>query len=247
MAHYPNPFDFVPFPEKPFVQSQSEFMAMSDVLWSGYLELRLTALTPVHVVGSQSSIAGGGRQSRMHRQDGLACIPAATIRGCLRAFIEALTAGWVSQATPVYEKAYESRHLGFATFGEHESRGRTRTYKSRGAIDSAFKPTISAVEDPTLDVASFLFGAVFEPEGESEAAHASLARKSRVWVEDATFQDAQIDPQASWLPDLDTEAFMGGPKPSASSWWYMKPRQFWKREVRTPKGVFPVAEFVGDS
>ena len=161
--HNPNPFDFVPFPDRPLLKTESEYLASGDLL-SGYLEVRLKALTPVHVVGSQNLAPGGGRHSHMYRQGDQACIPAASIRGCLRAFLEALTAGWVSQATPEYEKEYRKRHLGFATFADHTSKGKSRSYTTRAAIDSAFQPMLSSGKNPTLDLASFMFGVVFEPE-----------------------------------------------------------------------------------
>jgi len=50
MPHYPNPFDFVPFPPMPILNTEKQFDALGKKL-SGYLELEIKALTPVHVVG----------------------------------------------------------------------------------------------------------------------------------------------------------------------------------------------------
>ena len=103
MPHYPNPFDFVPFPSAPILRTEEQFDALGEK-FSGYLELEIKALTPVHVVGR---VEGGAAEHKsfFFRQDGLPCIPASSIRGCLRAFTEALTAGWVSQANPEYPKS----------------------------------------------------------------------------------------------------------------------------------------------
>ena len=104
MSHYPNPFDFVPFPEAPILRTEEEFDGLGEKL-SGYIELEIKALTPVHIVGKVEAHPDAHR-SFMYRQNDRPCIPASSIRGCLRAFTEALTAGWVSQATPEYPKVY---------------------------------------------------------------------------------------------------------------------------------------------
>jgi hypothetical protein len=57
MSHYPNPFDFVPFPAAPILRTEEQFDALGEKL-SGYLELEIKALTPVHVVGR---VEGGRR------------------------------------------------------------------------------------------------------------------------------------------------------------------------------------------
>ncbi len=109
MPHNPNPFDFVPFAREPKLLRPEDFDRMGRKI-SGYLDVTITALTPVHVVGTYQR-GDGESQSRMYRQDGSPMIPAATIRGMLRAFIEALTSGWVSSATETYPKTYGQRHL----------------------------------------------------------------------------------------------------------------------------------------
>jgi len=242
--HNPNPFDFVPFADKPFLQTPEEYDKLGEPL-SGYLELKLKALTPVHIVGYQQPAAREGH-SFMYRQDGRACIPAATIRGCLRAFLEALTSGWVSQATAEYPKVYRKRHVGFRTFEPFPNRGKSMDRTSPPAVNPDFKPTIRA--DHKIDVASYLFGMVIEPEG-GQVVHEALARKAKVWVEDAFVDDAALIKDKHWVPDLKhatQDAFMGGAKPSASNWWYLQPAEIWRRNVRTHVGSQALAEFVGE-
>lgn len=235
--HNPNPFDFVPFPEHPITKKTSEFDAMGELL-SGYLELRIKALTPIHIVGSQRQ-SGNNRDSIHYRQNNSPCIPAASIRGCLRSFLEALTAGWVSQANPQYAKVYgrrnpKGRHRGFSTFNEKQ-----------GAISPEFKPRV--LPGPEVDIASYLFGQVFEKADLATVAHTDLAWKSKVWVEDAYFHRNDLDSTKYWIPDIQGDAFMGGPKPSASSWWYMKPNRVEKRQVRLGGKILRMAEFIGEN
>lgn len=237
--HYPNPFDFVPFAEGPNLRTPEEFDALGEHL-SGYLEVQIKALTPVHIVGYRDQAA---QQSYMYKQGGDYCIPAASIRGSLRAFVEALTSGWVSQANLAYEKRYNERHIPFKTFGEMvyvsgQGRG-PRRRRSPAAIDPAYQPSVR--EDGRIDVASYLFGMVIEAEENSQ--HAELARKAKVWFEDAFVDD--VTAKNYWVPDLDGDAFFGGGKPSASTWWYLTPDEVWKRTIRRGGRVFNNAEFVG--
>lgn len=242
--HNPNPFNFVPFADQPLLKTEAEFNDMGE-LYSGYLELKIKALTPIHVVGYQEP-AGNGRKSLMYRQGGEACIPAATIRGCLRSFIEALTAGWVSQATTEYKKEFRKRHVGFATFDWHTSKSRRNKYYTEPAVNPAYQPQAMEGKNPLLDVASYLFGIVVEKEKGQQSEHDALARKSRVWVEDAYMPNQNLNEQHYWLPDLSGKAFMGGAKPSASNWWYMQPREVWQRNVNFRGRTMPVAEFIGE-
>ncbi|MCP4164949.1 MAG: hypothetical protein GY759_03525 [Chloroflexi bacterium] len=220
--HNPNPFDFVPFSNEPFLRALATFDTMGDKL-SGYLEVKMKALTPVHIVGAQTR-GRGESHSHMYRQDGSYYIPASTLRGMLRAFIEALTSGWVSQANLLYPKAYNNRHVEFSTF--------------ENAIDPAFQA--KKQEGQTIDLASYLFGTVVEPDASEEKSEA-LAIKGKVFVEDALVRKNSVVDNEYWLPDIDDKAFMGGAKPSASNWWYLQPAKIWKRTTRGRD----VAEFVG--
>jgi hypothetical protein len=247
MPHYPNPFDFVPFPSVPILRTEKQFDALGEK-FSGYLELEIKALTPVHVMGRVKGGAAEGK-SFFFQQNNLPCIPASSIRGCLRAFTEALTAGWVSRSNPEYPKKYCGRHVGFNTFENYvPERGNRRT--SPPAIDPAFKP--GAISDE-LDVASYLFGTVVEGK---QTKHEENSRKSKVWVEDAYLPLESITFSKDWwAPDIGGEAFMGGPKPSASNWWYFEPSEVWKRNLYDKDG-YPlldrsgrpqqVTEFIGD-
>ena len=236
MPHYPNPFDFVPFPSAPILGTEEQFDALGVKL-SGYLELEIKALTPVHVVGR---VEGGAaeNQSFFFQQNDQPCIPASSIRGCLRSFTEALTAGWVSQATPEYPKEYRGRHVGFMTFENYVPKRSSRRRTSPPAVDPAFKPGAGSGE---LDVASYLFGTVVEGK---QAEHEEQSRKSKVWVEDAYLPSEAITfDEDWWAPDIGGKAFMGGAKPSASNWWYFSPAEVWQRNL--PNGG-SVAEFIGE-
>lgn len=246
--HNPNPFDFVPFQEKPLLYSAEELDGLGAQL-TGYIELTMTALTPVHIVGTQDRGTSSSR-SHMFRQDGTYCVPAASIRGCMRAFIEAVTSGWVSQATPEYPKKRNERHIGFSTFEKYLSRGRTQTRISPPAVTPEFDPRNAA--DGEIDVASYLFGVVIEPPEteESTATKESsdgAARRGKVWTEDAYLDNRDVVSGKHWLPDIAGDAFMGGAKPSASNWWYLQPDEIWKRSTKDRYGnTHEVAEFVGD-
>ncbi|MFZ2472317.1 MAG: RAMP superfamily CRISPR-associated protein [Methanothrix sp.] len=247
MPHYPNPFDFVPFTSAPILRTEEQFDALGEK-FSGYLELEIRALTPVHVVGRVESGAAE-HKSFFFRQSGLPCVPASSIRGCLRAFTEALTAGWVSRANPEYPKKYHGRHVGFRTFENYDPERSSQRRTSPPAVDPAFKP--GAISDE-LDVASYLFGTVIEGK---QAEQEEQSRKSKVWVEDAYLPLESITFNKDWwAPDIGGEAFMGGAKPSASNWWYFEPSEVWKRNLYDKDG-YPldrsgrpqqVAEFIGD-
>ena len=218
MPHYPNPFDFVPFPSAPILRTEEQFDSLGEK-FSGYLELEIKALTPVHVVGR---VDGGTDENKsfFFRQDGSPCIPASSIRGCLRAFTEALTAGWVSQWTQDYQKVYghapgmrnKGRHIGFCTFEDKNNRALPP------AVNIALKPDL---REGKLDVASYLFGSVAEGK---QADQGEPARKSKLWIEDAYLDPTSMNGGGYWIPDIKMgNAFMGGAKPSASNWWYFKP------------------------
>lgn len=235
MSHNPNPFDFVPFPSAPILRKEEQFDALGEK-FSGYLEIEIKALTPVHVMGRVEDGATE-RKSSFFRHSGLPCIPASTIKGCLRAFTEALTAGWVSRANTNYPKEFGERHVGFNAFESYDpKRGKRRI--SPPAIDPAFKPKANFDK---LDVATYLFGTVIEGK---PTEYEVQSRKSKVWVEDAYLPlEAITFKEDWWAPDIGGGAFMGGAKPSASNWWYFEPARVWKRNL---PGHAPVAEFVGE-
>ncbi len=258
--HNPNPFDFIPFIEGgPALYTISELDSSGD-LYSGYIEVTLKTLTPLHIVGKQDPAGGNSEgkkilRSHFYREVGESCIPGSSIRGMLRSFIEALTNGWVSQ---VQEKPYEKlsgvtnqkgRHIGFNSFDEYENIHRGASLDStsnhintmQSAIDPAFKPKIVIDNSKKkIDIASYLFGYVI---GSEEEGIDSKALRGKVMIEDAYVSNNDLKDNYE-IPDIETEAFMGGPHPSASNWWYLKPKEIWKRNPgRCP---FPVAEFVGE-
>lgn len=248
MPHYPNPFDFVPFPSAPILRTEEQFDALGEK-FSGYLELEIKALTPVHIVGRVEGDVSEN-QSFFFKQDDQPCIPASSIRGCLRAFTEALTAGWVSQSTPGYPKVYGDRHVGFMTFEDYVPERSNRSRTSPHVVDPAFKPISSSGE---LDVASYIFGTIIEGK---QTEYEVQSWKSKVLVEDAYLPlEAVAFDKDLWAPDVGGRAFMGGAKPSASNWWYFEPAEVWKRNLSDKNG-YPlpdksgrrqeVAEFIGN-
>ena len=230
MSHKPNPFDFVPFVESgPSLYPMKEFVT-SDNLMTGYLTVCIKALTPVHIVGDQNAVASDPKNkskknskqdyritsSSFFRRKGTAFIPSSTIRGCLRSFIETATNGWVSQFTPNYEKERQKHKYGFKVDG-------TVTVQNPKLFDTQIPSALNEqyilpreVSD-AIDVSSFLFG--YTPED-------GKARQGRIVIEDAPINIAGIDEhKTSKVPDILHSAFMGGPHPSASSWWYQYPYQ----------------------
>ena len=241
--HNPNPFDFVAFSQQPILRTEKKFDSMGAKL-SGYMDVKITALTPIHVVGS-STRTNNIPESWHYRQDGLACIPAASIRGCLRSFIEALTAGWVSQAEAEYPKVFgkkpnENRHIGFHTFEQVQNEGDQR---GRFAVPSEFQP--QTPKDGKIDLASYLFGIVYNAQGQESgnSQGKNQSRKSKIWIEDAFVDEEHLVRNKYWYPDIGGKAFMGGAKPSASNWWYFTPSDIWPRPLKNQPDR---AEFVGD-
>jgi hypothetical protein len=234
-THNPNPFDFVSFSDAPFLDTPEAYELHGELL-SGYLDVELTALTPVHVVGYQRQGNGAG-DSFMYRHADQPCIPAASIRGCLRAFTEALTAGWVSQANEGYPKDYGKRHVGFNTFTPYTDPHHKT--ESPAAIEPSFKP--QKRDDGKIDVASYLFGMVTEQNNGEQSQPGAAARKSKVWIEDALIRPEYLESGRYWIPNIAGDAFMGGPKPSASNWWYFQPDEIWDRYTNGRH----VAEFIG--
>jgi hypothetical protein len=252
MTHKPNPFDFVPFVESgPNLYSIKEFIE-TDKLLTGYLTVRIKALTPLHVVGDQdveSELSTVPREreknkknfkiikSGFFRRNGIAIISSSTIRGCLRSFIEAATNGWVSQLTPYYEQKDWSRKYGFKVDSAFHVKNQKMIDKSiPAALDEKY--IIPAGELAFIDIASFLFGYTTE-EGK--------ARKGCLTIEDAAITEKDLDDSGRFkIPDINDSAFMGGPKPSASSWWYQYPYQIRLREFNDKEGRCKIAaDFIG--
>lgn len=246
-THNPNPFDFVFFPSEPAIFSQEEF-EIGQKLYSGYLDIKLTALTPVHIVGKQSPDKPGHtiKESHFYKEGNNYCIPGSSLRGMLRGFIETISRGWVSQAQektgndagkPAYPKVYggdgqaRGRHVGFDSYNTHEG--------IQPGIPPAFRPDMKK----GLDVASYLFGLI-------TANGKGRARQGKVVIEDAIIPDDKTYWHDYDMIDIheinflrQESPFMGGAHPSVSNWWYMIPKEIWERH--TDNG-YHIAEFIGE-
>lgn len=249
MTHNMNPFDFVPFPTvKPKTRTVKEWQGSGPLL-TGWLEAKITALTPVHIVGKQEADGSGCKiiSSHFYSRHGKAYIPASSIRGMLHAFIEAACNGWASQITPYYKKNKKDsgkRQIGFQAIDSREDLEREKElekidpdFRKKFALPDGFAMpqslTEAQAENFEVDLASFLFGYI-PPKGD--------AFHGRINIEDAPISSGNISfgNNAYKIPDIESDAFMGGGKPSASSWWYQKPYQI---RLRPPAGN--IVDFVG--
>ncbi|MFQ5631913.1 MAG: RAMP superfamily CRISPR-associated protein, partial [bacterium] len=168
-------------------------------------------------------------------------IPASSIRGMLRSFLEAATSGWVSEATPYFPKQKDKRQIGFLNIDSEEVRAEIA---KKGGIDKLIdmsipplfpKHYLPRITEDGIDLCSFLFGHVI----------GDHARKGRL-----VFKNAAISaPLADYdLPDIQGPALMGGPNPSARSWWYQSPRAIRKRFETNKQGRrFPLIDFMGET
>jgi len=231
VAHNLNPFDFVPFPaEKPLTKTTREWLKEGKLL-TGWIEAQITALTPLHIVGRQEANESGRRIIRSHfyRRHGQAYIPSTSIRGMLRAFIEAACNGWASQLTPYYKKEPKKHQIGFQALDsrkelkkKNELNRIDREFQQKFALPDGFsmpqKLAKEQLSNLPVDLASFLFGYI-PPEGDGF--------HGRISIEDAEIplSSLSFNDDAYNVPDIDDSAFMGGGKPSAASWWYQKPYQ----------------------
>ncbi|MBN1227553.1 MAG: hypothetical protein JXA79_11225 [Deltaproteobacteria bacterium] len=245
MAHNMNPFDFVPFPaEKPVLKTIAEWLKSGSLL-TGWIESQITALTPVHIVGRQEADGSGRKIIRSHfyRRHGQAYIPASSIRGMLRAFIEAVCNGWAAQLTTYFKKEPEKHQIGFQVL---DSREELEKKECLNLIDPEFRENHFALpdgfsmpqklkeeesEDMKVDLASFLFGYI-PPKGDGF--------HGRISIEDAAISPGNLSFNGDTfrIPDIQSDAFMGGGKPSASSWWYQK-----AYKIRLNRNNMP--EFIG--
>ncbi|MCF8215998.1 MAG: hypothetical protein K9I59_04275 [Chlorobium sp.] len=243
MSHKPNPFDFVPFVESgPNLYPLKNFVESEETL-TGYLTVRIKALTPVHIVGDQDAVESSpidpkerreGKKdyritkSKFLRRDGRPMIPSSTIRGCLRSFLEAATNGWVSQCTPSYEEESGIRKYGFKVISDSN----TDSVSPKETLSLQEEYATPRQSGEFTDIPSFLFGHVAENEG---------ALKGRVVIEDAEIQESNLacsdEISRYQIPDIKASAFMGGPHPCASSWWYLHPQRIRLNEIKDENGA----------
>ncbi|GEM_PF-1325780 len=240
-GHNPNPFDFVFFQQSPQTYTTEE-LGNYGSLKSGYIDVQLKALTPVHIVGGQDPVPNMAgkkiQKSYFYMQDGTPCIPGSSIRGMLRTFIEAVTNGWVSQANEEYTRDEGNKRVRHIEFKSWEEQGhKHRCLNSPAGVNFTAKPAIPDAYKPApgdmIDTASFLFGYVDESTESSRA--------GRVIIEDAYVNSGDLRDYR--MVDVEAEAIMGGPRPRAN-WWYMRPREVWDRSVQG--GRRQVAHIVGD-
>ena len=258
-THNPAPFDFVPFSvEEPVVKKQDQWEQEGGALLSGHIEYALTALSPIHIVGKQdrSGYKSNYQIARSHfnRRAGRATIPGTSIKGTVRSFFEALTNSWVGQATEEQESKKNEQRIGFAAVGKPKGAlsyryPQKKTFDCGPAIPKRFHPTM---EEKNVDLASFLFGVVFEGDkkkaksgNDGEKENDDVAYRSRV-----IFEDVEIDEKDAFsdvqLPDIPGLAFMGGPKPRMNNWWYFKPAAICKHKSSFGRGrLVDVADFIG--
>lgn len=256
LKHQPNPFYFVAFhrPDKPeegfdpvafpmvrTVEQWEDPETFGDCV-TGYAEFELTALQPVHVAGEQVPGAVEGQmtgRSCFHRQGDSPVIPGSVIKGMLRSFVEALSCGHLGFANDEYKKEFKQRHIGFSPFDAVENlHGPDKSFLRRmpPAAPGDVQLDEGALAEDKLDLAHFLFGYV----------RGSQHRAGRLVLDDVVLDPETLSDQFQ-LVDLKKAALLGGPKPSASNWWYFEPDRIAKRVVPLPNGrMADVVEPIGE-
>ena len=231
-GHNPNPFDFVLIKDSPSRFTVDEIESGQE-LYSGQIEIILTPLTPLHIMGKVEPDNPGHtiKKSHFYKEGEDCCIPGSSIKGMLRSFIEAMTNGFVSQAqekigSEAYPKIYgtrnpNGRHIGFDSF------------QPKGEIPAAIPMEYKLDITDKLDIASYLFGYI----SGNDKGH-----ERRVIVEDATVKEVEKEKRLDVFKMVDIydsvrinqvnqkSPFMGGAHPSASNWWYMIPNKVWERK-----------------
>ncbi|NTW72719.1 MAG: hypothetical protein HGA49_10845 [Eubacteriaceae bacterium] len=197
-------------------------------LRTGSITVQMKALTPVHIVGEQPMNSMNIDESRFYKRGDKYYIPGSSIRGVLRAFIEAACNGWASQLTPFYQEEKKKHTYGFKVVNsETPVNAKISPFLSDiCSIDQKF--TVPASAEKGIDIASFLFGYI--PGKPDDKDQFNTAWKGRVMIDDAEVAESQLSSikgkNFHEIPDLkDSLAFMGGPHPSASSWWYQFPKE----------------------
>jgi CRISPR/Cas system CSM-associated protein Csm3 (group 7 of RAMP superfamily) len=251
MSHNPNPFDFVPFDENgPQLKTLEEWLKAGN-LRTGRISVAMKALTPVHIVGEQPMNGKNIEESRFYKRGDKYFIPGSSIRGVLRAFIEAACNGWASQLTPFYQEEKKKHTYGFKVVkSDTPDDAKISPFLSDiCSIDQKF--TVPASAEKGIDLSSFLFGYI--PGKQVNKDDFNSAWKSRIIIDDAAFDGSMLSSVTTndsyRIPDLDNNnsnpddkdkdprAFMGGPHPSASSWWYQFPKEIRKNKYGAYKFI----------
>lgn len=211
-----NPFDFVPwFATGPDVRHW-EAEAGEGGLLSGSVRLTVTPLTPLHVAGIIEAKPEKKIDRRcFYRQNGRPCLPGSSLRGVLRAYVEALTNGWFAAVSDEYKKDRRRRDP-----VRIRPRGTGKNARKNLALPWAFQVPDRLQKASgggrRLDAAAFLFGVVCG--GDSEEGGEGV--RGRVTVDDVYFPGDLG--QATSL-DLDQKSTFGGPHPVQNNFWYFTP------------------------
>jgi hypothetical protein len=127
-----------------------------------------------------------------------------------------------------YGKSHGSRYVGFNTDTKWQDYAGPRQDRPKDempqALPEVYVPRMSKAKSQGIDLATFLFGAVLEPEGPEAGSDAAdsegHAVRSRVVVSDSRVGVDDLVKDVYWYPDVDGDALLGGAAPSKSSMMY---------------------------
>lgn len=274
MPEHLNPFWFVPVDGKAAPRLTLDEWFRGELL-TGYVELEVRALTDTHVGGEIEAPELAMVRRHFYRKpdpgrtrERVPTVEGSSLRGMVRAYLEALTNGWVSSHVVKYPKQLDRRHLGFWVGRDPAGGPDDREFKEtfptprgpRHRYGDAVGPTL--VGRPThlfppdrlddgvdrqvrLDPVTAMLGLVtLDRKGEGEDPDAVVSVAGRVAFDDAVFEPASMGFVESL--DLNGGAVFGGPKPSRSNWWYFTPKEVRLRVAHLNSGrSLRMAEFVG--
>ncbi|MBI5206205.1 MAG: hypothetical protein HY934_00260 [Candidatus Firestonebacteria bacterium] len=226
--HYMNPFDFVEFVKEINRKTINEWNGLNgNKLFSGRIYLTLKTITPLNISGEikinpdAKSISEKKFYKQKYSNSLLPCIPANSIKGMLRSYIEALTNGFVSSYNLEYKKEKTKRNIGF---------------KAEEVIYRQFQlPKVFDYYSTPVDISSFLFGLTALPSEDKKKFVGAL--KAKIEFSDVFFNNDEIKIYTALdLPD--EKVPFGVPKPQKNNWWYFMPEKITKNNMGN-------AEFIG--
>jgi hypothetical protein len=258
--YYMNPFDFVPLPSGG--PKEVPISLLDKARYDGSIEYSLETRTPVHISGKIDKSKNGSFYFQRHflREGSGLVIPGSSIRGMLRSYVEALTGSDFGAVTigdekenysiedspneTPYGKKEKTRHIGFKIQGENHPNwnNRMNLFYKKGAVKYECNNTVPQGFSRSLgyDSASFLFGCVSK---ENEA----NAKSGRLDFDDIQIDSSKIRLINAKALDVDGNAAMGAPNPSASTAWYFTPGEVRTRRVRPHGGKeFDAWEVIAD-
>lgn len=238
MAHeWMNPYDFVPLPDGVARARTFTLEEFGAERLSGTIHLRMKTLTPLHVAGPiQAPDKGAMRRRCFYQQRDpqgreAPCVPGTSIKGALRAYVEALTNGWFSALQAHYEEEPKKRAMSFTVVARDEQ-------DKEVVLPRGYWVPERLERDDTgherLDVASFLFGITLAGGSDGDESGAR-GRRGRVSFSDVYFNGQDLEEATSL--DLDSDAAFGEPKPRRNNFWYFTPGHFLVQEKWTPRGT----------